>query len=185
MPRPSKSCQSVRLSWESSWIVGSLGRQSGRCVGISTGEIKQCPLCIVGKNDEIHLVTQCPQLQLARSRIKLGKRETLASCLDIGRPFKPESLQELLRLFLGQELDLMSTQLIHRGFALERLVDTFFKQWSEKLNRTISRKPGLVLASHLLIVDSLLNFFLFYYSDKSIYYCEDMFRTYISSHTSQ
>ena len=115
-----------------------------------------------------------------------GKQETLTSCLDsIGRRYKPESLQKLLCLFLGQELDLMSTQLIHRGFALERLVDTFFKQWSEKLNRTISRKPGLVLASHLLIVDSLLNFFLFYYSDKSIYYCEDMFRTYISSHTSQ
>ena len=120
---------------------------SSDAVAVSTGEIKQCPLCVVGKNDEIHLVTQCPQLQLARTRIKLGKGETLASCLNsIRNRYKPESRQELLRLFLGQELDLTRTQLIHRGFALERLVDTFFEQWSEKINRPISRRPGLVLA---------------------------------------
>ena len=132
------------------------------------------------------------------TRIKLGKRETLASCLNsIRSRYKLESRQELLHLFLGQEMDLTRTQLIHRGFALERLVDSFFEQWSAKLNRTISRRPGLVLAIHLLIFYSFLYEFSYFntlYSflfeisyfntlGKALYCWEVICKTYISSHT--
>lgn len=115
-------------------------------VATISGEIKICPLCVVGKNDEIHLVIQCPELSGARSSIKLGRRQSLTDCLAaIHRRFGPETQQEHLRLFLGQEHDLSRTHLIQRGFALDRLVDHFFELWSLKLSRPVARRPGLDL----------------------------------------
>lgn len=99
--------------------------------------------CIKERNDEHHLVMQCPALQDARSAIKVGPGSTISQTLDrFCGTFAPTDSYACLRLFSGQQLSMTRTDYIYRGLALIKLVDTFFLLWSERIGKTITRRPG-------------------------------------------
>ena len=111
---------------------------------IEKGRVAYCPLCLDGRNDETHLVTECEEMESARRTIFLSPTCTLKLCLSqIQEKYNPESNAGLLRLFLGQEKNLCRLNYLRRGMALSELVDHFFFKWSEKVGRPIPRRPEL------------------------------------------
>ena len=109
-------------------------------LSVENGRVVTCPICLDGPNDEIHLVMKCKVLKPARESITLENGRSLAQTLnDIRNQYHTESPAETLRYFLGEEPNLSRYNFIGRGVALDILVDTFFKTWSELRNRAVSR----------------------------------------------
>ena len=83
---------------------------------------------------------KCIVLKPARESIRFENGRSLEQILnDIRNQYSTESPAETLRYFLGEEPNLSRYNFIGRGVALDILVDTFFKTWSELRKRAISR----------------------------------------------
>ena len=109
-------------------------------VHIEDGRISDCPLCITGPNNEVHLLTGCTVMNRHRAQIMVGDRPLKVTLDTIYTEYRPPSLQELARLFLGQQAGLTKQDYIHRGNALINLVDSFFDEWSARIGREIDRR---------------------------------------------
>ena len=108
-------------------------------VAESSGRVITCPLCLEGKNNEIHIALRCKKLSYERSVIQVGSKP-LSIVLDQLMQ-RPDVIDEIdaLRIFLGDRKMDLSTYL-ERGMALDILVDTFFKKWSTVSGRHIDRR---------------------------------------------
>jgi len=108
-------------------------------VYVEDGRIVNCPLCTLGDNDEVHLLTGCPNMSKYRRSIKLGGKTLREVLYEISRKYNPPSKQALARLFVGQQAGLTRVVYIRRGHALIELVDAFFNAWSTKFGSRIER----------------------------------------------
>ena len=113
--------------------------RSAEAIAETSGRVLICPLCLNGKNNEIHIALYCKSLAYERSIIQVGS-SPLSSTLD-------QILQEqgvldevdALRKFLGDR-KMTKTMYLERGLALDILVDTFFKKWSAVSGRHMDRR---------------------------------------------
>ena len=113
--------------------------RAAEAVAETSGRVLLCPLCLNGKNNEIHIALYCKSLAYERSIIQVGP-SPLSSTLD-------QILQEqgvldevnALRKFLGDR-KMTKTMYLERGLALDILVDTFFKKWSAVSGRHMDRR---------------------------------------------
>ena len=113
--------------------------RSAEAIAETSGRVLLCPLCLNGKNNEIHIALYCKSLAYERSIIQVGS-SPLSSTLD-------QILQEqgvldevdALRKFLGDR-KMTKTMYLERGLALDILVDTFFKKWSAVSGRHMDRR---------------------------------------------
>ena len=113
--------------------------RAAEAVAETSGRVLLCPLCLNGKNNEIHIALYCKSLAYERSIIQVGS-SPLSSILD-------QILQEqgvldevnALRKFLGDR-KMTKTMYLERGLALGILVDTFFKKWSAISGRHMDRR---------------------------------------------
>ena len=113
--------------------------RSAEAIAETSGRVLICPLCLNGKNNEIHIALYCKSLAYEQSIIQVGS-SPLSSTLD-------QILQEqgvldevdALRKFLGDR-KMTKTMYLERGLALDILVDTFFKKWSAVSGRHMDRR---------------------------------------------
>ena len=113
--------------------------RAAEAVAETSGRVLLCPLCLNGKNNEIHIALYCKSLAYERSIIQVGS-SPLSSILD-------QILQEqgvldevnALRKFLGDR-KMTKTMYLERGLALGILVDTFLKKWSAISGRHMDRR---------------------------------------------
>ena len=104
------------------------------------GRVTYCPLCLQGRNDEIHLILHCSILSQTRNSIKMQSGSSLSSTLiELRTKFACTSDQEVVRLFLGQEPRLTRVTMIDRGLALDLLLTSFYREWSKMRGRAIQR----------------------------------------------
>ena len=104
------------------------------------GRVTYCPLCLQGRNDEIHLILHCSILSQTRNSIKMQSGSSLSSTLiKLRAKFACTSDQEVVRLFLGQEPRLTRVTMIDRGLALDLLLTSFYREWSKMRGRAIQR----------------------------------------------
>ena len=102
------------------------------------GRVTYCPLCLQGRNDEIHLILHCSILSQTRNSIKMQSGSSLSSTLiKLRAKFACTSDQEVVRLFLGQEPRLTRVTMIDRGLALDLLLTSFYREWSKMRGRAI------------------------------------------------
>ena len=107
---------------------------------IENGRVVTCPICLQGKNDEIHLLLHCTSMQDKRSEIKIGSLTLQQTLEKIKIKNRTEEPQEICRLFLGQEKQIKLSEYCLRGLALMTLIDEFFEKWSEKKGYQIPRQ---------------------------------------------
>ena len=104
------------------------------------GRVTQYPLCLIGPNNELHLVMHCRSLVMPRLSIRLRGGVSLSAALESVRTrHSCVSDVETLRMFLGQEPGLSRLDLVDHSLALDILVDYFFQEWSKSRGRTITR----------------------------------------------
>ena len=109
-------------------------------VFIDSGRIIDCPLCLDGKNDEIHLLMECREMEGDRQEVKVEDGISLESKLrEIKREQGTSDSPEIIRLFLGQERRTSREVMARRGMALDLLLTLFFRRWSEKRQTLILR----------------------------------------------
>ena len=107
------------------------------------GRITYCPLCLQGRNDEIHLIMHCSVLSQTRNTIMMRSGSSLGSTLiDLRRKFSCTSDQEVVRFFLGQEPRLTRLTMIDRGLVLDLLLTRFYREWSKTRGRAIQRSDA-------------------------------------------
>ena len=100
--------------------------------------ITTCPLCLNGRNDEIHLLLSCSSMERMRRTIQMSTGKTLEYTLsEIRTRYSCNSDQEVARFFLGQEQNLNRSTMVDRGLSLDLLVSGFYKNWSELRGRII------------------------------------------------
>ena len=104
------------------------------------GRVTQCPLCLIGPNNELHLVMHCRSLVTPRLSIRLRGGVSLPAALESVCTRHSCTLDvETLRMFLGQEPGLSRLDLVDRSLALDVLVDYFFQEWSKSRGRAVTR----------------------------------------------
>ena len=92
--------------------------------------VLDCPICLDGTNEELHLVMSCKRMEKARRLIKVGSMLSLKDKLDFIRAhYCAESNENCLRLFLGEEVGLKQKDYVNRGLALAQLLEYFFMEW--------------------------------------------------------
>ena len=104
------------------------------------GRVIFCPLCLQGRNDEIHHILHCSVLSQTRNSIIMQSGSSLGSTLmDLRIKFSCTSDQEVIRYFLGKEPRLTRMTMIDRGLALDLLLTSFYREWSKTRGRAIQR----------------------------------------------
>ena len=102
------------------------------------GRVIFCPLCLQGRNDEIHHILHCSVLSQTRNSIIMQSGSSLGSTLmDLRIKFSCTSDQEVIRYFLGQEPRLTRMTMIDSGLALDLLLTSFYREWSKTRGRAI------------------------------------------------
>ena len=102
------------------------------------GRVVQCPLCLLYKNNEVHILVQCAALSQARSSRLAGYNTSISMILSSLREKHPlASATTLARLFLGQEPNLLKLDYIIRGKLLISLVNAFFECWAKICSRPL------------------------------------------------
>ena len=140
MPLPSQFWRKQPFLTEASWsqtlsrfrtMNTGLGNRNSYyknyAVFIEEGRVVTCPLCLSGNNDEIHILRQCNVLKEEREKIIIINNISLEQELkNIEATYKAENNEEVIRIFLGQEKNVIKHRMALRGVALECLLDNFF-----------------------------------------------------------
>ena len=107
------------------------------------GRVVQCPLCLMYKNNEIHILVQCVALKSARNSKLVGYNTSISTILSsLKKKYPLANATTLARLFLGQEPNLRKFDYIVRGKLLISLVGAFFECWAKICSRPLPIPTG-------------------------------------------
>ena len=120
----------VKFRSMNSGLGNRYGFRSADAMSQDDGRITICPLCLKGRNDEIHLLLSCSSMERMRRTIQMSTGKTLEYTLsEIHTRYSCNSDQEVARFFLGQEQNLNRATMVDRGLSLDLLVAGFYKNW--------------------------------------------------------
>lgn len=91
----------------------------------TAGRVVSCPLCLVGPNNEIHLLVECDRMQNRRKSLMITSGLTFHDWLQ---QRSSKSSKETTREFLGQERKIRQTDLTRRGEILIEIREAFFSK---------------------------------------------------------
>ena len=106
---------------------------------VENGRIIDCPICNDGPNNEIHLIVECKSLSVTRRSIILSNGHSIQYLLTNGQYETAQTSDGKLRLFLGLEDGLRTKDYVERGLAIIEMVNVFFNEWSNKVDRQVPR----------------------------------------------
>ena len=107
------------------------------------GRVVQCPLCLVYKNNEIHILIQCAALKKARNTKLIGYNTSISTITtSLKKRYPQANATTLARLLLGQEPNLRKYNYILRGKLLAALVYSFFECWASICSKPLPVPTG-------------------------------------------
>ena len=96
------------------------------------GRVFVCPLCNIGRNDEVHLIEQCSKLEDFRVKTKYDPNRTLRQLLQSLKTTTHKDPLTVTKLFFGAGKQLSWKEVRRRGEILIKLKHEFFLKWAEK-----------------------------------------------------
>ena len=96
------------------------------------GRVFVCPLCNVGRNDEVHLIDQCLELEDFRKKVKYDSNKTLRQLLQSLRTKSHRDSLSVAKQFFGAGGQLGWKDIRRRGEILIKLRHEFLMKWAEK-----------------------------------------------------
>ena len=97
------------------------------------GRVVNCPLCLLGPNNESHLLIGCPAMGQIRKSLLVSDKVSLDLWITTNRRHNLSNT-DLTKMFLGEEGDLKLGDFVSRGYLLLDLRESFLMKIYERLD---------------------------------------------------